>query len=294
LLLPISHILVAGLVGLAVLAPQLALTAANPASLVGHQWVVGWSPFNALRSEFETVDGRAVYRFPVALFYARPAISPDYLFPLFSPFFVLGLGVTIWRRWWFVVALLVGWGAVIYGFLSGIPYENYRFTLALLPVVVVLTAVGLQQCWNWLAARWRPLLLIYILAGLVCGVWYSSRNLGEFIGHKDADLSVARWVERQVPAGSRVLAFGITLTLQHYTPLEVYEFFLLDPQSLQNLLSDGRPTYLVVELDGLERQWVGHPPEQNYRWLLAGPGLKPIGMQAGYTLFRVGTKPYQR
>jgi hypothetical protein len=286
-------LLVAGLVGLAVLAPQLALSASNPDPVLGHQWVVGWSPLNAVRSEFETVDGRAVYQMPVALFYARPAIWPNYLFPLFTPFLLLGLWTTIRRRWSLVLALVGGWGAAIYVFLSGIPYQNFRFTLVFLPVIAIMTAIGLYHGWSRLTLRWRPLLVVYVLVGLLGGIWYSGRGLGDFIAHKDADLNIARWVASQVPADGRVLAFGITLTLQHYTPLDVREFFLLSPQDLQGLLDDGRPTYLIVQVDNLERQWPGHPPERNYRQLRDGPGLVPMGTQAGYTLFRVGRQAAQ-
>jgi 4-amino-4-deoxy-L-arabinose transferase-like glycosyltransferase len=288
------HLLAAGLVGVAVLAPQIALSASNPAPVIGHQWIVGWSPLNAVRSEFETVDGRAVYRMPVALFNARPAIWPNYLFPLFTPFLLLGLWEAIRRRWSLVLALVVGWGAVMYGFLSGIPYQNYRFTFVFLPVVAIMTAVGLYHGWIRMARRWRSLLVVYLLAGLIGGIWYSSRGLGDFIARKEADLNVARWVGEQVPTNGRVLSFGITLTLQHYTPLDVHEFFLLSPQDLQGFLDDRRSTYLVVQVDNLESQWPGHPPERNYRWLRDGPGLVPMGTRAGYTLFRVGRQAAQR
>jgi hypothetical protein len=191
-----------------------------------------------------------------------------------------------------VVVLLLGWGAAIYGFLCGIPYQNFRFTLALLPVITILTAVGLYQVWEWLTPRWRPLLLVYLLAGLIGGLWYSGRVLNDFINRKEADLAVARWVETQVAPESRLLAFGLSLTLQHYTSLEVQDLFFLPPERLQGLLVDGRPTYLLVAVENLQSQWLGHPLEQSYRWLRDGPGLQSLGEQGGYTLFRLeGTPP---
>jgi len=283
----VRHLLPVGVVGLVVLAPQIVLSIAFPDPLLGHQWLVSWSPFNALGREFETVDGHAVYPLPVALFYAKAAASPRFLFPLFTPFLFLGLGIVAWRRWWKVGVLLLDWGAATYGFLCGIPYQNFRFTLALLPVIVIITALGLHQLWEWLTPRWRPLLLIYLLVGLIGGLWYSNRALDEFIDRKEADVAVARWVENQVAADSRVLAFGLTLTLQHYTPLDIHELFDLSTEDLQSLLTDSRPTYLLVVVESLQRQWLGHSPERNYRWLRDGPGLVPLGTQAGYTLFRL-------
>lgn len=284
----IAHLLAAALIGLVVLAPQIALSAAFPEPLLEHQWLVGWSPLNAVRSSFETVDGYAIYSLPVALFYAKAAASPRYLFPLFTPFLFLGLVVVARRRWWPAAALLIGWGAIIYGFLCGIPYQNFRFTLALLPPEAILTSIGLQQAWHWLAPRWRPLLLACLIAGLLGGLWYSGRVVDEFLDRKEADLAVVRWVAGQVPPDGQVLAFGITLTLQHYTPLDVHEIFFLAPADLQRLLANDRPTYLVVAVDDLERQWRGYAPERAYRWLRDGPGLAPLGIRSGYTLFRVG------
>jgi 4-amino-4-deoxy-L-arabinose transferase-like glycosyltransferase len=283
----VRHLLLGSLVGLAVLAPQIVLSVAFPAPLLSHQWLVSWSPVNALRREFETVDGYATYPLPVALFYANATASPRYLFPLFTPLLFLGLGIVTWRQRWRVATLLLGWGVVTYGCLCGIPYQNFRFTLALLPVLMILTAIGLRQVWEWLMPRWRLLLLAYLLVGLVGGLWYNNQILADFIDRKEAELAVARWVENQMAADSRVLAFGLTLTLQHYTPLDVHELFDLSTEDLQSLLTDGRPTYLLVAVESLQRQWLGHSPERNYRWLRDGPGLVPLGTQAGYTLFRL-------
>jgi hypothetical protein len=285
--LAIGHLLLAALVGLVVLTPQIILSAAFPQPVLGHQWLVGWSPLNALRSQFTTVEGYAAYPLPVALFYAKAAASPRYLFPLFTPCLLLGLGMTIWRRQWLVAALVVGWGAIGYGFLIGIPSQNFRFTLILLPAVVVLSAIGLRLVWEWLAPRWRWLLLVYLLIGLAGGVWYSSRTLDEFIDRKEADLALVRWVEGQVPAGDRLLTFGLTLNLQHYTNLDVHELFYLTPADLPRLLADSRPTYVLVAVDNLEHQWRGLAPERAYSWLRDGPGLVSLDTRSGYTLFRV-------
>jgi hypothetical protein len=84
-----------------------------------------------------------------------------------------------------------------------------------------------------------------------------------------------------------VLAFGITATLQFYTPLEVHEFFYETPQSLGALLGDGRPTYLVLNLGSVETQWRDRAPYIGYQWLRDGPGLEMIGERNAYTLFRV-------
>lgn len=286
--------------------PQLRLTAAFPTPVLQHQWLVGWSPLNALRREFTTPDGYAAYPLPILLFYAKAAISPRFLFPLFTPFLFLGMGIAQWRRWWPVIILLGLWGAVIFISLIGIPYQNFRFTLPLLPPIAILAALGLYQVWSrafaWsqnraqgqLVGYIRPLLLVYLLCGLLGSLWYSGRVIDEFIARKDADLALVRWVESQVkiPSASdqgpsRVLAFGLTLMLGHYTNLEADELYNLSPPQLSHMLADGRPTYLLLDQANVESQWQGLSPELNYRWLQHGPGLTLLGTLDDYTLWRV-------
>ena len=284
----IHHVLFAGLVGVVVLAPQLAFVVAFHTPVLSHQWLVRWSPLNALRSTFVTVDGYASYPLPVALFYAKAVASPRYLFPLLTPFLFLGLGTIIRRRWWRAAALLMGWGGIVYAFLGGIPYQNFRFTLTFLPAQMILTAIGLRQAWDWLAPRRRPLLLIYLLMGMVGGLSYSARVLNEFIARKEADLAVVRWVEAQIPDNARLLTFGLTLTFRHYSTLETLELFELAPAEMAELLREGDPVFLLIDVANVEEQWRGRAPEVNYRWLREGPGLEKLGAQHGYVLFRVG------
>ncbi len=271
----------------------------------------GWSPGNAFRRTLETPDGHAEYPLPVALFYAKAFVSPRALFPLWTPFFVLGLGTAFRHRWGRVLALLGGWTARMYGFLAGIPYENFRFALAFLPATAGLTAIGLYRFGSRAEAfealrvedapggrgetarrtsglTWRRRLAVgSLIIGGLGSLAYNGRVIDAFIDRKDADVAVARWVERTVGPGARVLAFGITATLRYYTRLDVQELYVLTARDLVRLGADGRPTYLVVPLADLERQWRGRPPEQNYRRLRDGPGLLPLGSTAGYTLFRV-------
>ena len=284
------HLFVALLAGLAVLSPQIVLSAGNPAPVLRHHSLTGWSPLNALRRTLVTVDGIEVYPLPVAVFYAKAAASPRYLFPLFTPFLLMGIGVSVRRRRWRTVILLAGWGAVVFVYLSGIPFQNFRYALTLLPAEVILTAIGLRHFVAWLRPRWRPFALGYVLVGLVGGIWYSAGVLREFVDRKDADLAVARWVEQAVPRGQPVIAFGITLTLMHYTDLQVHELFLIEDAALRDLAGQDRPLYMVVPVDSLETQWRGYPLERRFRWLRDGPGLEELGRQGGYTLFRVGTE----
>jgi 4-amino-4-deoxy-L-arabinose transferase-like glycosyltransferase len=284
----LRHLLAGALLGLALLAPQLLVSAAYPQGIVAHQWLTGWSPLNALRSSFVTVDGRAEYPLPVALFYARAAASPRFMAPPLTVLLVLGLLGIVRLRLWRTGALALGWGGLMYAFLSGIPYQNMRFALALLPPAAVVAGTGYALAAGRMPGRWRLALIAWVALGVGVGLFYSAGVLGEQARRKDADLAVARWAAAQVAPGAHVLAFEITLTLRHYTALDVHELFDATPADLEMLSDDERPLYVLVDVADLREQWQGRPPERNYRWLRQGPGLDQLGRMGAYTLFRVG------
>ena len=111
-----------------------------------------------------------------------------------------------------------------------------------------------------------------------------------FIQRNARELETARRVEAALPPGSQLLAFGLTLTLSHNTDLEVHEIFYLDEASLGALLQDGQPTYLLLDVALVERQWVGRAPEKIYAVLHEDVGLRAVGEFDGYSLFVVADR----
>lgn len=277
-----------------VFAPQAMQSAADPGSSLGHIWLQGWHPANALRRSFTNPDGLFNYKWPVGLYYTQPAVHPFFLFPVFTPALLIGLGV-VGRRLMKgepaagVAYLLIGWPLIQYAFLAGIPYQNQRFGLTLFPPLAVLAGVGGDALWVKARARWGRAVLLAAGAIGVTGMlfWGWRTTLASPIQLKQADLETARWVQSQVSADARVLAFGLTATLQFYTQLEVREFFNETPETLAALLADGRPTYLVLNVGNVETQWQGRSPQINLHWLRAEPGLEEVGERNDYTLSRV-------
>jgi 4-amino-4-deoxy-L-arabinose transferase-like glycosyltransferase len=275
-------------------APQAVQSAADPSSSLGHIWLQGWNPANALQRSFVNLEGVFNYPWPVALFYARPAFHPFFLSPIFTPALVIGLGIVgmaLVKRGGIAGAapLLIGWPLAQYMFLAGIPYQNSRYALALVPPLIVLTGIGANALWTVARSRWGRAVLLAAGAIGVAGMlfWGWRTTLASPIQLKQADLETARWVQRQVPADARVLAFGLTATLRFYTPLEAREFFNETPETLAALLADGRPTYLVLNVGNVETQWQGRSPQINLHWLRDGPGLEEIGERNDYTLYRI-------
>lgn len=291
--------LLAGMTALLLLLPQVAHSSASPYPTLNHAWVRGWSPGNALRREFTNPDGHFVYEQINALFYARPFYDPYYLAPVFSPFLLLGL-VALWHQRNAPRALmLAGWVALPYCFLAGIPYQNIRFPLLVFPAVAVLAGLGLERALAWLPGRWslrhgkgwwvgRVALVVAILSGMGMMAVVGRAVSGDFVARQLEDRAVAVWATERVPPEANLYTSGLTLTLRHYTSLEVYELYYETPATLTARWVPGRVDFLLVNEWQIETQWAGREPQAAFHWLRDARGLTRLDRFGQYTLFQVG------
>jgi 4-amino-4-deoxy-L-arabinose transferase-like glycosyltransferase len=262
----------------------------DPATFAGNLQVYSWSPLNALQRDFFTADGHLEYAQRNGVYYAVAPFNVAFFGPLLAPWIVLGLGAAVrdWARP--TQVLILGWAAIVYVFHAGAPWQNFRFTLAYLPPLAVLVAAGIVWTWRhldrrrWaraLVAAWTVLGLASMLAGGV--------RLGEtFVDRKDDDLALARWVQAQTPPGAQLLSFGPPLTLRHYTSLPTFDLFDVSPSDLNGVLGAPTPTYVLLDEQNVQDQWLNQPPSDNFLRLRNGPGLQLVGDQGSYTLYRVG------
>jgi 4-amino-4-deoxy-L-arabinose transferase-like glycosyltransferase len=269
--------------GLLIIVPQIGLSLGRPEGLA-HSWLLGWRPLNALRSSFSTIDGVAHYRLPNGLFYAQPLGHPSYLFPVFGLAALWGTARLIRARAWPALILLLGWSGLAYGFLAGIPYQNFRFSLTLYPPLVLLAAVGTSD----LARRIRPGWLVPSVArlSLAAMLIWSARPVGRFLDTQTQDKRRVRLIEQQLPPGAPVVSFGLTLTLRHYTGLDVHELFYLREPALAELLRCERTLYVVADPANIASQWRGSDLERSYQWLRANGRITELAALGPYTLFR--------
>lgn len=299
---------------------------------VGDLQVVGWNLVNAFRSTVANSDGIFHYERPVGVYYALPVVHPAFIFPLMTPFLLLGLW-SLRARSRPLAALLLGWPLTVYIFLAGIAWENPRFSLAMFPPLVILVGLGLQQAWDWsrvwvsgdqrpiievvspgtsgpedsekdmrwiaknnailgrpfdlLSHYWRPFLAGWCALALAGSLAWSMRDLRNFTAVNRDQISAAQWVAAQVPLGARVITFGLTQTMDHRTELDVEEIYLQDEISLSELLASQMPTYLLLDLDNIESQWIGKSPQLNYQWLQENTTMREIGRYPPYTLYHI-------
>jgi hypothetical protein len=187
------------------------------------------------------------------------------------------------------LALLGGWIVLPYAFLSGIPYQNIRFPLIIVPALAILSGVGIDYVLRRMARPIRPM----IYGGVVglSAAWMLSAGVNathQFIARQAQDRDVAVWASEQIPAGATVYTFDLTLTLQHRTSLNALEIYYETPETLVERWVRGREDYLLVNMWQIENQWRGREPYIAVYWLQAHRGLQRLGQYGNYTLFRVG------
>jgi hypothetical protein len=254
-------------------------------SHTGDLQVVGWNPANAFRSEVINTDGAWRYALPTGLFYLQPLVVPSYVFPLFIPLWLAGLAA-LGRLDAPVRALLVGWPLVVYVFLAGIAWQNPRFALAFFPPLAVWVGAGFDRVWESRPA-WRRGLIGLTAVALAGSLVWSGRVVNNFVQAKNVDLARTQRVANQLPPGARVITFGLTLTLRHYTDLDVIEIYDETSSTLADRACGRDAAYLYLDVANIEQQWRGLPPEINYRWLREAQRLEMVDRFGGYTLFRV-------
>jgi len=265
------------------------LPQAAPAALTltGDLEVYSWSPLNFFHRQFITVDGLLSYRLPNGLYYALSPGHPDYFTPLLALLLAPGLWLLLRRRQLLALVVLLAWPVLILGFHAGAPWQNFRFTLAALPPLAVLVALGAAQAALWLGERWVWLVAGLVAAGLAWQGLAGAALVRQFVNSKRGDLAVVSAVDGQAPPGAQLLTFSITGTFKYYSPLPTYELWGLDTSQVANLVADGRPTLVLLDVSNVEAQWQGRAPSNNYHWLRDGPGLAKLGQYQGYTLFQV-------
>lgn len=287
----------------------------------GNFQVYRWNPLWALDREFITADGRLIYPRPTGFYYAAAPARWAYFTPLLAPLILSGAWVVHRRRAAAPVFLLLGWAAAVYAFHAGAAYQNFRFTLAYLPPLAILAAIGARVVLDrilqlrspgtdagidagpgrhpprrappphlhpWARRLALPLAVGGFALGLALMMAAGAHTTRTLMGNKTRSLEVVRWTEAQVPAEGRLVTFDLTSTFRWYSRLPTLELYEQDPGGLAALLAEADPVFLLVDRVQIEGQWAEESPGRNVRWLEGGPGLAPLGEAHGFTLYRVG------
>ncbi len=265
-------------------------------SFTGDLGVVSWHPLTAFQREFVTADGLLSYRWPTGLFYPLTSAYLVYFTPFLAWLILPGFWVIIRERAAAALFLVCGWAGIAIVFLMGIGYQNFRFSLVYLPPLAIAAALGLTTLWSQLRSSKHPphsspiplLAFIFLISiGGITMTFNGGRLVNTFITNKNHDLATVAWVTQQTEPDSNLICLGLTLTFQQYSSLHTHEIFYLETTDIPPLLAAERPTYLLLDVNNVEKQWAERPPGTNFRWLQQQAQLTPIGQNGAFTLYRV-------
>jgi 4-amino-4-deoxy-L-arabinose transferase-like glycosyltransferase len=255
-------------------------------AFVGDAQVYTWNPLNAFQSDIVNADGHFKYFWSVGSFYSFPLIKPDYIAIWFTPLILLGAWALRKRRWELI--LLLGWFGVMWGFLIGVEWENWRFPLAFFPPLVVLAGVGVHGLLQHLSRRRVRLVGGWLAIGLIVTVVWGMYDAGSFVGHQLDERAIVGWVDARVPRGATILTFGETTTLEHFTPFRVVEIASESPDSVEQIAQNAKDVFVLLNVENVESQWQGLAPQLNFRALDDRFVLAPIASSGAYVLYSVG------
>src|SRR5206468_2414627 len=107
-----------------------------------------------------------------------------------------------------------------YLFLLGIPYENFRFGLALWPPLAVLTGVGFDWLWGRLPVRrtMRAAMLGMVAISVLAMLAWTGRGLEPIVKGKNETLTVVQTVSTQLPGDATLIALGLGGFFTQYEP----------------------------------------------------------------------------
>lgn len=290
--IPRHNALIAIAFFLLALSPQLSLMLYHAThgviSNAGDLQTVSWNLTNVWQSNIVNGDGRFTYPIPVAAFYAQPLAHPAFIFPILTPFILLGAWSL--RREGSILILLVGWTAAVWLFLAGMAWENPRFALAFFPPLAILVGVGVNAV-LCASPRFVRVAQAWAVTGIALTLAWGSHATNNFVAQQRGDRVVANWTNAQLPSDSMVIAFGITETLKHRTAFRVVEIYNESPESLEGILQSQQPIFLLLNTENIESQWKNMVPEINFRTLQSTSDLRVVATQDPYTLFSINRPP---
>lgn len=245
-----------------------------------HSTVSAWSLGNFFTGDFVNADGQFHFPYPNIIYVLAVFVHPGYA-GFLVPFTLLGA----WRcgkeglKPDLEAVLLLGALAVYLIFIGGLPFQNQRFLLPALPIVLLLYAPYWAHG-SFLLGRILPIILWPLLMGVV--TVYGMDSLKHFNSLNDLEQIISnRLVSEKVHT---LYTFDMAPALQFRNQaLKIHNFYdphMPLPQPGQHVLS--RFPY------GLD-QWAGKAPAINWARIQDSCRLRPLWNfpPSNFTLYAV-------
>jgi 4-amino-4-deoxy-L-arabinose transferase-like glycosyltransferase len=310
--LPWRGLLLAALGFAVALLPELAYALTHPGGIGYGIWLSDWRLDNLFSRTLTSADGVATFPQPPVGFYLLSPLTDaaaGFLSILDLPAAILGLGVLLRERRRAVVGLLLIWWLLPALFFSGSPYEAHRFVLAYLPALAALAGIGGAGAVGWVVAAFRRprvgravvsgMLAGLVLLGMAGGAVQTARSVRDWVAFHAASkteeqgvIALARAAVGPVgPVAPRLVCFGATAALYHYTGWPVLELYNADTPEIAEFLAAPGPRLVVLPEAGMTTQWVGTPLAARWDWLRTHYTLTRQGTSGSYSVYTLAGGP---
>lgn len=250
------------LLALLVCVPHIVLRHNAPLAFVKHEWVTSWSVLNFVSSHFVTPDGTQYYKLPNLLF-----VFGGLLHPTFGLLLLPAIYLAVRRRALTTVNTLLLITMMLYGlFLAGIPFQNKRFMLAILPVVVLVSfpAFATPSIRFSRAAKWLVVSLVIVLQLMLVAVYFE-----EVYRRNKLEQQLAALVKQQPQPV--LYTFDVDMAIASYDT----------GKQMRNLWAQRYDTFetgalVLFNPDKFAVQWQGRNPMLNWQHLKNNYVLAPV------------------
>jgi 4-amino-4-deoxy-L-arabinose transferase-like glycosyltransferase len=285
----IRDLIISSVIGIIIFIPQLYYIIQNGIPGLQHGEGAGvWpggSPLNFFRKDFTTFDGTMHYRMWNALYNLSPVFHPFYL-SVFGFAFLAGAYLLLKRKNYKIIILALSWLLVYYLYFSGGSYQALRFLLSFMPAMVIISAYGLAEI--KLKETYKNLFL-YI--GLAVFAVFMVYHMSVFTEQKNKEFEVVNWVNKDIPASSKIFAFDVTLAINHYTKINADEFFNNKVDELKNKIdSYNGDIYFILPVEVIKAQWKGLPLEKKFDFIMKNYPLQKKDTVNKFTIFKLQKK----
>jgi len=254
------------------------------AGFQGHHFLETWSPLNGFRSSFTMADGNFSYPLPNLVYALAPFAHPGYLG-------ILGISLPLalirWPRlsshmkYYILVAVLYML------FIAGIPFQNTRFLLPVLPILFLLL-VQHEGLWNLgvFKRRWLALGIGGVI--LLVNLFLVQRSNQNMWASSKFEREVAANIFDQKP-DVKLFTFGLTGALRYYGGEAASVHDLWDEsRSPEAWQAENRPAsgdWVLFNEDAFAEQWKGKSPMVNWQRLQTQfDWVKITNFAGGWTL----------
>ena len=236
-----------------------------------------WSVLNFFKREFSNPDGYLSYSLPNIVFVFLSFIHPGYVFA--GILFIFQFFINKQQPSYFITPLVLAILLYLF-FLSGLPLQNSRFMIPVLPFFLLICFPSFLSYLSWFHFK-KKLLMLAITLLLIFQSILVYRAFLPFYTLNKKELKIASSV--LVHSSDIIYTFGIDGALKSYG----YEGKIINMYH-SPLTSVASGSMMVFNPGEFSKQWAGKNPMNNYDFILKSGKARLIAtVESGWEIYRV-------